>query len=104
MDPAPFSVQSIFPFVAEATPSGTVADPFTQIVWLPLAFAVGPAEIARFLVEVILSAQGEMGVAVRVSSTLPDDISAALGVYVHVVKEFSLAKLPFPLDVQFIVA
>jgi hypothetical protein len=44
--------------------------------------------------------QGEAAVAVNVNVTLPASLSAALGVYVQVVNEFALAKVPVPLEVH----
>jgi hypothetical protein len=46
--------------------------------------------------------QGELPKAVKVSVTLPAEISPGLGVYVHDAKEFAFANVPVPLDVQVI--
>ena len=67
------------------------------------ASAVGGALIVRVLVEVAFP-QGALPTAVRVSVTLPAVISAALGVYVQVVSEFALVKVPVPPDVQVMLA
>ena len=51
-----------------------------QVLMTVPAIAVGKVFIVRVLVDVALVAQGELGVAVNVSVTLPALISAALGV------------------------
>ena len=60
---------------------------------------VGKALIVTVFVEVAL-AQPLLPVAVNVRVTEPAVISAALGVYVQVVKEVELANVPVPLDVH----
>lgn len=70
-----------------------------QVVTVVPAFAVGAAVIVIVFVEVEFE-HGEFPLAVNVSVLLPAAISAALGVYVHVVNEVWLAKVPVPLDVQ----
>ena len=77
IDPAPFSVHAIVP-LEELAPL-TVAVWFWQIVTLPPADAVGADEIVSALVDVAFE-QGAAPVAVKVSVTLPAEISAALGV------------------------
>ena len=57
--------------------------------------------IVSVFVEVALP-QGELPLAVSVNVIVPAVISAALGVYVQVVNEFALAKIPVPLDVHVI--
>ena len=76
IEPAPFSVQDIVPFDADAPL--TTAVEFWQIVWLPPADAVGVLEIVRFLFETTF-AQGVFPNAVSVSMTVPLAMSAALG-------------------------
>ena len=45
-------------------------------------------------------AHGELPNAVKVSVTLPAEISAALGLYVAVVRDVALVNVPVPLDVH----
>ena len=63
------------------------------------ATAVGDAFITTAFVEVTFE-QGPFPVAVNVRVMVPALISAALGVYVQVVNEVALAKVPLPDDDQ----
>ena len=63
------------------------------------AAAAGACFIVKVFVDVAF-AHGAFPVAVKVSVTLPAVMSAALGVYVAVVSEFGLPKVPVPLDVH----
>ena len=67
-----------------------------QVVIAVPATAVGAAVMVSDFVDVALE-QPE-AIAVRVRVTPPAEISAALGVYVAVVNDVELAKLPVPLD------
>jgi hypothetical protein len=62
------------------------------------AEALGAVINDKTLVEVALAQPGF--VALSVNITLPAAISAALGVYVQVVKELAFVKVPVPLDVH----
>jgi hypothetical protein len=61
--------------------------------------AAGIALIVSFLVE-IAGPQPGLPLAANVNVTLPAAISAALGLYVAVVKEFALVNVPVPLEVH----
>jgi len=66
--------------------------------------AAGAGDVmVSVLVDVTLLQPG-WATAVRVSVTLPAEISAALGLYVQLVKEVALANVPVPLLVQFTLA
>jgi len=54
--------------------------PLLQIVLLPPAFAVGAVVMVRIILEIAGEEQPELGFAVNVSVTLPEDLSAAVGV------------------------
>jgi len=62
------------------------------------ATAVGNVLMVTIFVDVTLAHPAF--IAVSVTITLPAEISAALGVYVQVVNELGLVKVPDPLEVQ----
>ena len=73
----------------------------------PLQFGAWPQLLASFtliagviinVLEDVALPQGEFPKAVSVSVTKPAALSAALGVYVAVVNEVGLVKVPVPLD------
>jgi hypothetical protein len=68
------------------------------------ATAEGAWFIVSVLVDVAFEAHGAFGVEVKVNITLPALISATLGVYVAVVNEPALAKVPVPFDVHVVAA
>lgn len=78
-------------------PSNTVPAPVLEPGVVPVTVTEGV--MVKVLVEVTLP-HGVFPNALRVKVTLPAEISAALGVYVQVVKELALAKVPVPLEVQ----
>ena len=69
-----------------------------HVDWAAPALAVGAATIVKVFVEVALP-HGALPVAVNVSVTLPDAISAALGVYVGA-NVVPLVNVPVPLVLQ----
>ena len=75
-----------------------IAPVLEQVVNAAPATAVGSERIVSVFVLVTFAQPALDAVNVRV--TLPDTISAALGVYVQVVNEFELANVPVPLEVH----
>ena len=70
-----------------------------QVLTVVPATAVGAVVIVSVFVSVAFP-QVPFPAAVSVNVTLPAVISALLGIYVAVVNEAALAKVPVPLDVQ----
>ena len=75
-----------------------IAPVLEQVVRAAPAIAVGSERIVSVFV-LVTFIQPPLD-AVNVNVTLPAVISAALGVYVQVVRELALANVPVPLDVQ----
>ena len=70
-----------------------------QVTTFVPAVAVGGKVIVIVLVD-MASKHPAFPAAVNVRILLPADMSAALGVYVHKVKELASVKFPVPFDVQ----
>lgn len=104
-DPVPLHVQVIPALFVALEPAVIFTAPLVeQVVTAVPATDVGAGVIVSVLFDVAFPTQGELGVDVNVSVTLPAEISAALGVYVQVVNEVALANVPVPLDVHVVVA
>lgn len=79
------------------------APEFEQVMMALPALAVGKVFIVSVLFADTEDAQGELGAAVKVMVTLPAAISSKLGVYVAVVNEFGLVKVPVPFGVDHVI-
>ena len=102
--PLPLDDQVILAwFVADAPEVIFTAPELEQVSILFPAIAVGNVLIVSVLFAETGEAHGELGAAVNVMVTLPAAISAALGVYVAVVNEFSFAKVPVPFGVDHVI-
>ena len=79
--PVPLAeVHVILAWLAALEPAVMLTAPvLEQVTTAVPAFAVGSVLIVNILLDAALEAQGELGVAVNVSVTLPAVISAALG-------------------------
>ena len=71
-----------------------------QVVIGAPGLALGFGVMVNVLVAVTNPVQGDNAFTVSVKVTLPFDLSAALGLYVQVVNEVGLVKLPVPFDVH----
>jgi len=100
--PVPFEVQAIPALFVELEPAVMFTAPKgKQVLIVGPETAVGAEVIVSVFVDVAF-AHPACATAVSVSVTLPAEISAALGLYVQVVKEVEFANDPVPLLVQFI--
>jgi hypothetical protein len=98
--PVPLDVHVVVAALAALEPAVIFTAPlFEHVVTAVPAAAVGALVIVKVFEEAAV-VQGAVPVEVKVNVTLPDEISAALGVYVQVVKEDALANVPVPLDVH----
>ena len=97
--PVPFEVQVIPDVFVALEPVVIFTAPVFEQVLIAVETAVAAELIVSNLVEVTV-AQPPFPVAVNVKVTLPAVVSAALGLYLAVVKEVAPVKVPVPLLVH----